>query len=111
MGCYQTHSLRVTIVYVGGRTETVDTYVSAEYAGQVEIVQSAIRGRLVPQDNADRVTVHVFGLEGGLWTAELRGSSQLIAVACGTAPRKLAPNEWTGPVWPPFEHKRDEVPR
>lgn len=113
MGCSQTHTLRVTITYVGGRTETVDTYVSAENAGQVEIVQSAVRGRLVPtfEWETGHLDISVMGIEGGLWTAELRGRGELIAVACGTAPCQLKQGQRIEAVWPALEHTRDEVPR
>jgi hypothetical protein len=91
----KTHTLRVTLTYVGGRTETVDTYVSG-VSGQVAIIESAVRGRIPGYTGG--VTVH--GIEASLWTATVRAGTVLLAVACGTAPIALRPGEKVDHVWP-----------
>lgn len=85
--------VRVALMYVGGRGEMVDTYVSGEHVGQVATVQAAISGRLEPKRRGEvcsppaEITVH--GIDFGLWTATLRRHGEVFATACGTAPRPL----------------------
>jgi hypothetical protein len=78
----------------------------------VEIVQSAVLGRLAHVGATDTIKVHVYGIEFGLWTASVKlCNGETFAVACGTAPRRLRQGETVENVWPAHRAARGATGR